>query len=344
MQAGNLSAVGIIYRCLLCHLQLQCFCQGCLSRNLCVLKMSIKEKRYSDMENPIIGFTISIIFGACLVLSGLTGYRPGTGLAYDGSGRIDALAAIAGIILAAHAYILVYPLIIVPLEKVFNYGKVALSQVTNASLASLGISIFTKGPLVLFFTRSWESGGDRNNRVGDSKVDRDTLNKHEPKPIPKEKITEVKLSIFQATRTLRTWKNLLFILIILCLVLLQMCFWLTYTGKIEVARETVSDEVIVQNNTLGNSFFDYKISFERIIPVLHFTNVILVFASMLYVLIIFLCLSASFGGGIGGLSQISRGFISAMIMLVLLFPWQNIFSTSLIGVVYSPNELYKWSN
>lgn len=377
------------------------------------------------MENSIIGFIIGIIFGACLVLSGLTdpdkiinafklkdfhvirtiavfilvgmfgtwilviigaanmhikpaaipmvivggalvglgvgltGYCPGTSLASAGSGRIDALTAIIGMYLGAHVYILIYPLIVMPLEKVFNYGQVTLPQITNTSLAPWVISIFTAGSLVLFFTRSREAGNDKQHQAGDSKIEKGIFNKNSPKPIPKEKVKDITLSIFQATRLLRMWKNLLFILITLCLIFLQVCFWLTYTGKIEITRKTNSDEVIIQNITLGNSsvgteaedainetenkgFFDKNIPFEKIIPILHFINVILVFAPMLYVLIIFLCLSASFGGGLGGISQISRGFISAMVMFVLLFPWQNIFSSSLIGAVYSPNELYKW--
>jgi len=377
------------------------------------------------MENPIIGFIVGTIFGACLVLSGLTdpdkvinafklkdfhvirtiavcilvgmlgtwflttigaanmhvkpaaipiiiiggalvglgigltGYCPSTGLACAASGRIDALTAIIGMFLGAHAYILIYPLIVMPLEKVFNYDKVTLPQVTNTSLASWIISIFTAGSLVLFFTRSWESEGDKYNQAEDSNIDKGIFNKNGPKPIPREKVTDITLSILKTTRLLRTWKNLLFILITLCLVLIQVCFWLAYTGKIEIARKTNPDEVIVQNVTLSNSsvdtgmenatngtnntgFFDKNISFQQIIPMLHFVNVILVFASVLYVLVILLCISASFGGGLGGLSQISRSFITAMVMFVLLFPWQNIFGSSLIGVVYSPNELYQW--
>ncbi|MHC4511908.1 MAG: DUF6691 family protein, partial [Planctomycetota bacterium] len=78
---------------------------------------------------------VTLLMGGALVGIGLgiTGFSPGTGLACAASGRIDALATVIGMLFGAHVYILIYPSIVAPLERIINVGEVTLPQVTGTS-------------------------------------------------------------------------------------------------------------------------------------------------------------------------------------------------------------------
>jgi uncharacterized membrane protein YedE/YeeE len=98
---------------------------------------------------------VSVTLGGLLlgVGFGLTGYCPGTGLACAVSGRLDAVVAVVGMLLGALAYILLYPSVAVPLDKIANYGKTTLPEVTGISRTVYTLALVGGGALLLFLTR-----------------------------------------------------------------------------------------------------------------------------------------------------------------------------------------------
>jgi uncharacterized membrane protein YedE/YeeE len=98
---------------------------------------------------------VSILIGGSLlgIGFGLTGFCPGTGLACAASGRIDAIVTVIGMFLGALVFILLYPSIVVPIEKIANYGKTTLPQITNTPQAAWVLPISIIGALILFLTR-----------------------------------------------------------------------------------------------------------------------------------------------------------------------------------------------
>ena len=97
----------------------------------------------------------TVLLGGALlgVGFGLTGYCPGTGLACAAAGRIDALVTVIGMFLGALAYIVVHPWLVVPMEKVANYGKVTIPQITKTDTAWWALPIGAAGALLLWLTR-----------------------------------------------------------------------------------------------------------------------------------------------------------------------------------------------
>lgn len=101
----------------------------------------------------------SVLLGGALlgVGFGLTGYCPGTGLACAAAGRLDAFIAVIGMILGALAYILIYTSIAMPLDKVANYGKVMLPEITGTPRAVWVVVLVVGGGLALYLTRGPKS-------------------------------------------------------------------------------------------------------------------------------------------------------------------------------------------
>lgn len=108
--------------------------------------------------------TLTVLIGGALlgIGFGLTGFCPGTGLACAASGRIDALVTIVGMLLGALVYIFMYGTIVTPLEKVADYDKVTLPQITGTPRAVWVIPICVLGCLILYLTRPKKAWIARN--------------------------------------------------------------------------------------------------------------------------------------------------------------------------------------
>lgn len=98
---------------------------------------------------------LSVLIGGALlgIGFGMTGFCPGTGLACAASGRIDAIVTVIGMFFGALVFILLYPSIVVPIEKIANYGVTTLPQITNTPQAVWVLPITIIGALILFLTR-----------------------------------------------------------------------------------------------------------------------------------------------------------------------------------------------
>jgi len=104
---------------------------------------------------------VTVLLGGALlgIGFGLTGYCPGTGLACAAAGRFDALVSVLGMFCGALAYILMYPAVAAPLEKIGDYGKKTLPEVTNSSSAVWVAGFVILGTLILALTARPKKGG-----------------------------------------------------------------------------------------------------------------------------------------------------------------------------------------
>ena len=304
---------------------------------------------------PAVILTV-LIGGALLGIGlGLTGFGPATGLASAASGRIDALVTVIGMIFGTHVYILIYPSVVVPLERILNLGSVTLPQITGASAAFWVVPIFAAGSLVLFITRSREPRDDEQRiKAGNSGINEAFLDR--PILIPEETGSYLKSDCLKAAYVFRRWKNLLFLVMLLCLLLVQGSFWLVSTGQVEIAENTNPGTTVVPDADIMQAgqaavpaeespspwLFGFDVTFERLTSIVRIANILLVLASVLYALIMYFGLGVSFKGGLGGLAHICGALYMALIIFVLLLPWQNFFGPIAMGATYTLNELARW--
>lgn len=180
----------------------------------------------------------------------------------------------------------------------------------------------------------------------------------------------------EAISVLRGWKNLMFLIVFLCLLLVQAAFWLVNTGMVKVecsccakaeavastpdakdANEVASTAVdpnkpaeaapadvtaveTTQSKTSLNGFLG-QITFRRLCWTVRFVNAILILSACVYVLAILFSLKVSIVGKLGGINHIGKAFFLALFMFVLLLPWQRIFGGVVAGAIYTPCELAK---
>ena len=168
----------------------------------------------------------------------------------------------------------------------------------------------------------------------------------------------------EAIGVFRGWKNFLFIIVVLCLLLLQICFWVVNTGYIPAKEfpcneaaggdlgRNVQDDVnepakkaaAEQNEPAGAEMEDslFGITFKHLAVAIRIVNAILVLTGTLYCLTILLALKISLVGRLGGINHICRAFFLSLIMLFLLLPWQRVFGDVVLGAIYTPGELVEW--
>jgi uncharacterized membrane protein YedE/YeeE len=173
---------------------------------------------------------LPLLMGGALVGIGLglTGFCPGIGIASAASGRMDALAAVIGMFFGAHVYILIYPSIVVPLERILNYGQVTLPQMTGTSQITWIIPVLAAGSLALILTRS----GRKGRAEPYNKAEELALNEGGSRTLS----SVLRTDGLEAVGVFRAWKNFLFVIAVLCLVLLQTIFWLANTGQVEMGQ------------------------------------------------------------------------------------------------------------
>jgi len=286
---------------------------------------------------------LPILIGGALLGAGLglTGFSPATGLASAASGRIDALITVIGMILGAHVYILIYPAVVVPLEKMLNFGNVTLPEITGTSAAIWVVPIFAIGSLALLLTRNAEPREhDWHTKAGDFGMNEEFSDSTGAGLVPGEMGLHLRSDCLKAACVFRRWKNLLFIIMLLCLLLNQASFWLISTGKVAIAY---SANAAVQAGESANlQLLGYEVTFELLTSVLRITNILLIFTSLLYCMIMYFGMGVTFKGRLGGLGHIGGALFISLIIFVLVVPWQNFFSAVALGATYTPGELTRW--
>ncbi len=169
----------------------------------------------------------------------------------------------------------------------------------------------------------------------------------------------------EAIGVFRGWKNFFCIVVILCLLLLQLSFWVVNLGyirgecpggKIQSALaggavQNVQDANDVLLAAAGDEDEPvagieekslFGVTFTHLAIGIRIVNAILILAAILYCLTVLLALKISLVGRLGGINHICRAFFLSLIMLLLLLPWQRIFAGVVIGAIYTPCELVKW--
>ena len=272
---------------------------------------------------------VTLIIGGLFVGAGLglTGYSPSTSLAGAATGKADGIATIIGMFLGAHAYIILYPFFIQSLEKVHNYGNVTLPQVTDMSPIVFIIPAFAGGIIILFLTYIKDIRNFTRTKKQEEPIIEDNLvQDNSITTLLQEEDCQLQSDSIEAAHALVLWKNIMFGIMLICLILLEISFWI-------VSKESLGSG----NENTSNLFFG--ITFNQITIALYITNTILLISSIFYVIIIFFCLSVSLSTALGGLRYISRSFFFGLLAFVLLVPWQIYFKPILFGAVFMPSEL-----
>jgi hypothetical protein len=163
---------------------------------------------------------------------------------------------------------------------------------------------------------------------------------------------------FEAVRVFRVWRNLFFVLLMACLLVVQTVFWLVDMGFIkhtgpsqQVGQEVLQDQPLSDSGSSegnppasqaqprrGKGGF-LGISFEHVARLIRVANGVLLLAALLYWLTQFFILVISIVGRLGGMNHICRAFFLSLIVLVLVIPWQHILDSILVGVPFSAQEL-----
>jgi len=171
----------------------------------------------------------------------------------------------------------------------------------------------------------------------------------------------------EAIGVFRGWKNFFCVIVILCLLLLQLSFWVVNLGYIrgecpggkmegalaggavkniqdanDVSLVAAVDEDEPASGIEEKSLFG--VTFAHLAIGIRIINAILMLAAILYCLTVLLALKISLVGRLGGINHICRAFFLSLIMLLLLLPWQRIFAGVVIGAIYTPCELVKWTS
>lgn len=177
----------------------------------------------------------------------------------------------------------------------------------------------------------------------------------------------------EAVGVFRRWKNIFFVVVLICLLLTQAAFWLIDLKLVEKggttaaspapaitpaapaadvnAVEKAASEAVSGSPETGapasedtgfiGGFFT-QLNMERVTRTVQIVNGILIVSVVLYAMALFFCLLISLVGRLGGIRHVSRAYFLSVIMLMLVIPWQALFQSPAPGVVYMVPELLQW--
>jgi uncharacterized membrane protein YedE/YeeE len=109
--------------------------------SLLVYVMSLAMPMHFDIKPTyVVGVLVGgLVFG---VGFGLGGYCPGTCVVGAAEGRKDAFWAILGGVVGALAFTLAYTTVVAPMNKLADYGKITLADVTHLPAVALAVALF----------------------------------------------------------------------------------------------------------------------------------------------------------------------------------------------------------
>jgi len=171
----------------------------------------------------------------------------------------------------------------------------------------------------------------------------------------------------EAIGVFRGWKNLFYVILLVCLLLVQAAFWLvdlqivptgggdspTAAGVSPAEPNAVAKTATASaepNAAPGRAARAarlpaqvlQKLDAGHLERTVELVNGILIVTVVLFTLAMFFCLMISLVGRLGGIRHISRAFFLSVILLVLVVPWQTLVGSRLPGVVYTFPELVNW--
>ena len=169
----------------------------------------------------------------------------------------------------------------------------------------------------------------------------------------------------------REWKNFLFVIVLICLILLQTSFWLVNTCLVKTGQELeveklaiaavekaqsqsqaiekAAQKAVVDTGQPAKAVADkpkpkkftlpFTITFQQISLLITFLNFIAILSATLYCLTLLFALKVSMLGRLGGINHICRAFFISLVFVVLLLPWQRLFAGIVVGSIFTPAEL-----
>jgi hypothetical protein len=171
----------------------------------------------------------------------------------------------------------------------------------------------------------------------------------------------------EAVGVFRGWKNLFFLIVLICLLLTQVAFWLVdlewverdAPGEPPTAVAAPAGPSIAAQDANGpdgaesaEPSLDARLRFPanlldnlnigHLARTVELVNGVLIVAVALYGMAMFFCLIVSLVGRLGGIRHISRAFFLSIILLVLVIPWQTLLGSRVPGVTYTFPELMNW--
>jgi hypothetical protein len=167
----------------------------------------------------------------------------------------------------------------------------------------------------------------------------------------------------EAVSVFRGWKNFFFLILVICFLLAQGCFWLVDRGivKVQTGAPSVEETIAAAANTTVTDANTAsgptsasrrraeggplaKITYDHVARTVELVDGVLLVTAALYCMAMLFSLMVSLIGRLGGINHISRAFFLSLIMLVLVVPWQNVLGLNGPGVLYTPAELVTWSS
>ncbi len=176
----------------------------------------------------------------------------------------------------------------------------------------------------------------------------------------------------EAITVLRGWKNLIFTLLLLGLLILQVAFWMVTTGAVTPERplqlaagangDNTQPQVVDANTADPNAPhaaptaqettaeqaeddggpLPVSIDFDQLAMTLRIVDGIMIIAATIYCLSIMFSLKISIMGRMGGINHICRAFFLSLVFLILLIPWQHLFVRIGLGAMFTAEELARW--
>ena len=166
----------------------------------------------------------------------------------------------------------------------------------------------------------------------------------------------------EAVNVFKGWKNFFFIIVILCLLLLQGSFWLVNTDYVKTGDDAKNDssaavakdakelketaeKVTGEPNQPAKAAAErqprwlFDIKFKHLRGLIQFVNFVLILTAILYCLTMLFSLKVSLLGRLGGINHIARAFFLSLVFVVLVLPWQRFFAGVVVGAMYTPDEL-----
>lgn len=177
----------------------------------------------------------------------------------------------------------------------------------------------------------------------------------------------------EAVSVFRGWKNILFIIVLLSLLMIQLSFWVTdldlvkdqpsqaqpqieiipekpvpeiedETARIEQAAAEVTSDTnvpVIEKLAPAKKPVNFSVTLRpvHIMWTIRSADFVIILAATVYCLTILFCLKISLIGRLGGINHICRAFFISLIMLVLILPWQQFLGWFVTGAVFEPSEL-----
>ena len=155
----------------------------------------------------------------------------------------------------------------------------------------------------------------------------------------------------EALSVFRWWKNVFLSLVIASMLATQGAFWLVDLGLVGVGTEpSVAPSAVVDANAgpdinvrevsgRGDPDDFFGITMDHLRCVILTANGIAIPGAILYCLTLQFSMITTVIGRLGGIRHVCRAFFLALLVLILILPWQHMLDSFALGVLYGPGEL-----